>query len=78
MIGNNLNSIDALGSNASEIADCNHYYYLYCFAIVIAALDTAMVTAALRTTSEHFHSKACHTRIAFAYLLPARSSTVIH
>ncbi|KAE9967482.1 hypothetical protein EG328_008172 [Venturia inaequalis] len=46
-----------------------------CMAVFLAALDTTIVTTALPSISEHFHSSAGYTWIGSAYLLGAAAST---
>jgi MFS family permease len=46
-----------------------------CSSVFLAALDTTIVTTALPTISEHFHSNAGYTWIGSAYLLANAAST---
>ncbi|QDS67987.1 hypothetical protein FKW77_009249 [Venturia effusa] len=46
-----------------------------CMAVFLAALDTTIITTALPSISEHFHSAAGYTWIGSAYLLGAAAST---
>ncbi|KAL3422194.1 major facilitator superfamily transporter [Phlyctema vagabunda] len=46
-----------------------------CASVFLAALDTTIVTTALPTISEHFHSNAGYTWIGSAYLLANAAST---
>lgn len=46
-------------------------------AVFLAALDTTIITTALPTISEHFHSPTVYTWIGSGYLLGAASSTPI-
>jgi hypothetical protein len=46
-----------------------------CASVFLAALDTTIITTALPTISEHFHSSAGYTWIGSAYLLANAAST---
>jgi predicted MFS family arabinose efflux permease len=46
-----------------------------CASVFLAALDTTIITTALPTISEHFHSNAGYTWIGSAYLLANAAST---
>ena len=46
-----------------------------CASVFLAALDTTIITTALPTISEHFHSNAGYTWIGSAYLLANSAST---
>ncbi|KAH8813029.1 MFS multidrug transporter-like protein [Xylogone sp. PMI_703] len=46
-----------------------------CASVFLAALDTTIITTALPTISEHFHSTAGYTWIGSAYLLASAAST---
>jgi MFS family permease len=46
-----------------------------CCSVFLAALDTTIITTALPTISEHFHSNAGYTWIGSAYLLANAAST---
>ncbi|TAQ88864.1 hypothetical protein B7494_g2795 [Chlorociboria aeruginascens] len=46
-----------------------------CMSVFLAALDTTIITTALPTISEHFHSNAGYTWIGSAYLLANSAST---
>lgn len=46
-----------------------------CASVFLAALDSTIITTALPTISEHFHSSAGYTWIGSAYLLAAAAST---
>ncbi|KIM97822.1 hypothetical protein OIDMADRAFT_203009 [Oidiodendron maius Zn] len=46
-----------------------------CASVFLAALDTSIITTALPTISEHFHSTAGYTWIGSAYLLANAAST---
>ncbi|QSZ36401.1 hypothetical protein DSL72_006278 [Monilinia vaccinii-corymbosi] len=46
-----------------------------CASVFLAALDVSIITTALPTISEHFHSEAGYTWIGSAYLLANASST---
>jgi hypothetical protein len=46
-----------------------------CLSVFLAALDTTIITTALPTISEHFHSSAGYTWIGSAYLLANAAST---
>jgi sugar phosphate permease len=46
-----------------------------CMSVFLAALDTTIITTALPTISEHFHSNAGYTWIGSAYLLANAAST---
>lgn len=45
-----------------------------CASVFLAALDTSIITTALPTISEHFHSSAGYTWIGSAYLLATAAS----
>ncbi|KZF26158.1 DNA repair protein RAD50 [Xylona heveae TC161] len=46
-----------------------------CMAVFLAALDTTIVTTALPTITQHFHSSAAYTWVGSAYLLANAAST---
>jgi multidrug resistance protein len=48
-----------------------------CASVFLAALDVSIITTALPTISEHFHSNAGYTWIGSAYLLANAASTPV-
>jgi len=50
---------------------------MYKMAVFLAALDVTIITTALPTISEHFHSSAGYTWIGSAYLLGNAASTPV-
>jgi MFS family permease len=51
--------------------------FALCMAVFLAALDTTIITTALPTISQHFHSSTGYTWIGSSYLLGAASSTPV-
>ncbi|KAF2674520.1 MFS general substrate transporter [Microthyrium microscopicum] len=69
-------------SNVSQIPERSRaktaiLMFALCMCVFLAALDVTIVTTALPTIAEHFHSSSGYTWIGSAYLLGAASSTAI-